>query len=65
AAVSTLDFDVSGSHRGKRSKARRGLIHLRDRGNLESLACGSYGVPEKEYARLMGPIPDERLSANP
>jgi CRP-like cAMP-binding protein len=35
----------------------RGQIQLRDREVLEHLAHGSYGVPEREYARLLGPLP--------
>jgi CRP-like cAMP-binding protein len=38
-------------------KATRGHITLRDRAKLEELAAGSYGVPEKEYRRLLGPLP--------
>jgi CRP-like cAMP-binding protein len=34
-------------------KATRGTIRLLDRGKLEEFANGSYGVPEKEYDRLM------------
>jgi CRP-like cAMP-binding protein len=39
-------------------KASRGKIILRDRETLESLAQGSYGFPEREYQRLLGPLPD-------
>jgi CRP-like cAMP-binding protein len=35
-------------------KARRGFIAIRDRTALEALAGGSYGVPEREYRRVMG-----------
>ncbi len=35
-------------------KATRGRIRLLDRGGLEALAHGIYGVPEAEYERLMG-----------
>ena len=38
-------------------RATRANIQLRDRSKLESLAAGSYGVPESEYERLLGPIP--------
>jgi CRP-like cAMP-binding protein len=38
-------------------KATRGRIVLRDRGVLEEIAGGSYGIPEAEYLRLMGPLP--------
>jgi hypothetical protein len=34
-------------------KATRGHIHVRDRGKLEEIAGGCYGLPEKEYARLI------------
>jgi CRP-like cAMP-binding protein len=37
-------------------RGTRGNIHLRDRATLEELAAGSYGTPEVEYLRLMGPI---------
>lgn len=37
-------------------KSKRGLISLRDRATLEELAGTSYGIPEAEYLRLMGPI---------
>jgi CRP-like cAMP-binding protein len=33
-------------------KARRGAIHIIDRAGLLELAGGSYGLPEREYARL-------------
>ncbi len=35
-------------------KATRGRIYLLDRTGLETLAGGCYGVPEDEYARLIG-----------
>jgi CRP-like cAMP-binding protein len=38
-------------------RATRGRISLRDRALLISLAAGSYGVPEREYQRLLGPLP--------
>ena len=34
--------------------ARRGRIKIRNRANLEEIAGESYGVPEAEYARLIG-----------
>ena len=34
----------------------RGLITIRDRAGLESFAADAYGVPEREYARLIGPM---------
>lgn len=34
--------------------ADRGLVTVRDRPGLESFAADAYGVPEKEYARLIG-----------
>jgi CRP-like cAMP-binding protein len=37
-------------------KATRGQIKLRDRAMLESLTAGSYGIPEREYQRLLGPL---------
>jgi hypothetical protein len=37
-------------------KATRGRIHLQDRAKLEELTAGSYGVPEREYERLLGPL---------
>lgn len=42
-------------------KARRSSITIRDRGALETLADGSYGVPEDEDLRVMGSrgLPDE------
>ncbi len=33
---------------------KRGLITITDRGKLEDVAGGSYGVPEAEYRRLIG-----------
>lgn len=38
-------------------KSNRSLVLLRDRPLLESLTSGCYGVPEKEYLRLLGPMP--------
>jgi CRP-like cAMP-binding protein len=35
-------------------KATRGNIRLVDRPRLEELAGGSYGIPEREYERLIG-----------
>ena len=37
-------------------RATRGLIRVTDRAGLEELADGSYGVPEAEYRRLIGPL---------
>ena len=37
-------------------RATRGLIHLRDRETLVTLAAGSYGLPEREYERLMSTL---------
>ena len=34
--------------------AERGLITVRDRQGLESFASDAYGIPEKEYERLIG-----------
>ncbi|MFN7024646.1 MAG: Crp/Fnr family transcriptional regulator [Pseudorhizobium sp.] len=38
-------------------KATRGNVRLLDRARLEEIAGGSYGVPEREYARLIGQSP--------
>ena len=35
-------------------KSTRGVVTVIDRGSLEELADGSYGVPEAEYDRLFG-----------
>jgi hypothetical protein len=35
-------------------RAKRSLITITDRGKLEEVAGGSYGVPEAEYRRLIG-----------
>ncbi|MDB5650531.1 MAG: putative transcriptional regulator, Crp/Fnr family [Hyphomicrobiales bacterium] len=40
-------------------KVTRGIVTLRDRSTLETLSAGSYGIPEKEYARLLGSIPQD------
>jgi len=37
-------------------KATRGLINVRRRADLEEFAGGAYGVPEREYERLIGPL---------
>ena len=37
-------------------RAARGRIEIRDRERLGETAGDSYGVPEAEYARLLGPI---------
>lgn len=37
-------------------KAERGLITILDRPKLEARAADSYGVPEAEYERLIGPF---------
>jgi CRP-like cAMP-binding protein len=45
-------------------RARRGNIIMRDRAALEDYARDAYGVPEAEYARLIGPMPKaEALAA--
>ena len=36
--------------------SKRGLITIRDREGLEKFAADAYGVPEAEYARLIGPM---------
>ncbi|WP_017957138.1 Crp/Fnr family transcriptional regulator [Rhizobium leguminosarum] len=46
----------------KAIKATRGNVRIIDRAKLEEIAAGSYGIPEREYERLIGlPI---RRSAN-
>jgi hypothetical protein len=35
---------------------KRGLITIVDRAKLEEVAGESYGVPEAEYTRLIGPL---------
>ena len=37
-------------------RSQRGRITIRDRDQLEELAGDSYGLPEAEYRRLIGPI---------
>ncbi len=37
-------------------RGRRGLINIRDRIKLEETAGETYGVPESEYLRLLGPM---------
>jgi len=37
-------------------RARRGLIQVIDRAGLEEVAGESYGLPEAEYERLIGPM---------
>lgn len=37
-------------------RASRGLVFIRDRAALEDFADGSYGRPEAEYTRLIGPF---------
>ena len=37
-------------------KARRGMITVRDRPGLVEFSDGSYGRPEAEYTRLIGPF---------
>lgn len=38
-------------------RAKRSLIMVRDRAGLVEVADGSYGGPEAEYRRLLGPLP--------
>jgi CRP-like cAMP-binding protein len=51
--------------------ARRGVVRIRDRPGLTSLAGGAYGVPEAEYERLLGALDGkgslraERAAAGP
>jgi CRP-like cAMP-binding protein len=40
----------------KMIKATRGRITVLSRDKLEEAAAGSYGVPEREYERLVGPL---------
>jgi hypothetical protein len=54
SGVTTAIHVLEGHHA---IKATRGSIKLRDREVLEELARGSYGDPEAEYERLMGPLP--------
>lgn len=37
-------------------KATRGNIKILDRARLERTAAASYGVPEAEFRRLIGPL---------
>lgn len=37
-------------------RARRGQITIRSRARLERVAGPSYGLPEAEYRRLIGPM---------
>ena len=37
-------------------RARRGSLTIRDRAALEAKADGFYGVPEREYERVVGPV---------
>lgn len=41
---------------GQFIKAERGRISVLNRHNLEYAAGASYGVPEAEYRRLIGPL---------
>lgn len=41
-------------------QAKRGLITVLDRDGLLALAGDSYGIPEAEYERLIGPFRDKR-----
>jgi CRP-like cAMP-binding protein len=52
SGVTTAMHILEGKHA---IRAVRGLVQLRDRGMLEELAAGSYGLAEREYLRLMGP----------
>jgi CRP-like cAMP-binding protein len=36
-------------------RATRGNVRILDRSKLEDIASGSYGIPEREYDRLIGP----------
>jgi len=53
-------------------RSKRGRVIIRDRDKLEELAGDSYGVPEAEYRRLIGPLgrdsaglPLERKGSHP
>jgi hypothetical protein len=46
-------------------KTSRGCVRVLDRGGLEAKARGLYGVPEAEYARLMGEPPGRSQGASP
>lgn len=37
-------------------RSTRGNTHIRDRAGLEEMAGAAYGIPEAEYARLIGPM---------
>jgi CRP-like cAMP-binding protein len=37
-------------------RAERGCVTIRDRSALEEFAGDSYGPPEREYERLIGPL---------
>lgn len=37
-------------------KSTRGLVKVRERGELEEFAGAGYGIPEAEYERLIGPL---------
>ncbi|WDR02709.1 Crp/Fnr family transcriptional regulator [Devosia algicola] len=36
--------------------SERGMLTIRDRAALENFALDAYGIPEQEYARLVGPM---------
>jgi hypothetical protein len=42
-------------------RSKRGRVIIRDRDKLEELAGDSYGVPEAEYRRLIGPLGRESI----
>ena len=44
-------------------KAQRGLVTILDRLKLEERAADSYGIPEAEYERLIGPFRKADLTA--
>lgn len=37
-------------------RSERGCIIVRDRAGMEEFAGDSYGAPEREYKRLIGPL---------
>jgi CRP-like cAMP-binding protein len=56
SGVTTAMHILEGKHA---IRAERGRIQLRSREVLEEIAAGSYGVAERQYMRLMGPVAEE------
>lgn len=44
-------------------RSRRGAIEILDRAKLDRASGGSYGLPEREYERLLGSIVPERVAS--